>query len=45
MTVTFDGIRRKAVTLAALATAVVTAGAVALPGLVSAAHVLAPYLQ
>lgn len=39
MTVTFDGIRRKAVTLAALATAVVTAGAVALPGLVSAAQV------
>ncbi|HET8709089.1 MAG TPA: hypothetical protein VFL85_02290, partial [Candidatus Saccharimonadales bacterium] len=39
MTATFEGLRRKATTLAAIVTALVTAGAVALPGLASADQV------
>lgn len=39
MTATFDGLRRKATTLAAIVTALVTAGAVALPSLASADQV------
>lgn len=39
MTATFDALRRKATTLAAIVTALVTVGAVALPGLASADQV------